>query len=247
MQETMSNKKSSVISAMFNSIAGEYDFLNHLLSFGTDKRWRNKTAKYLQKRVIRDNCSLLDIACGTGDSCIALWKHGFTVTGADISEGMLAVAKEKNKRLKGSVENPIIPKLPEYTIGNAEKLNFNEDSFDAVTIFFGIRNFDKREECLKEIYRVTKKGGILAIVEFAKPRNKMLKFAYNVYFNSVMPTIGKMFSKNGPAYRYLAKSVDEFPKYEEFSAELAKAGFKEIEYVPYTFGIAVMYIGVKTQ
>src|SRR5574344_1991405 len=247
MQETIGNKKSSAISAMFNSIAGEYDFLNHLLSLGTDKRWRSRSAKYLQKRLITSctegaseekrgkvetNVSegrqvgrraLLDLACGTGDSCIALWKHGFEVTGANRKE----------------VSEP-----PKYVIGNAENLDFKENSFDAVTIFFGIRNFDKRERCLKEIYRVTKKGGMLAIVEFAKPRNKIVKFLYNIYFNFVMPIIGRLFSKNGSAYRYLAKSVEEFPKYEEFCSALSKAGFKEIEYLPYTFGIAVMYTGI---
>lgn len=271
MQETIGNKKSSAISAMFNSIAGEYDFLNHLLSLGTDKRWRSRSAKYLQKRLITSctegaseekrgkvetNVSegrqvgrraLLDLACGTGDSCIALWKHGFEVTGADISEGMLRIAKEKNKRFKGRANRKEVSEPPKYVIGNAENLDFKENSFDAVTIFFGIRNFDKRERCLKEIYRVTKKGGMLAIVEFAKPRNKIVKFLYNIYFNFVMPIIGRLFSKNGSAYRYLAKSVEEFPKYEEFCSELSKAGFKEIEYLPYTFGIAVMYTGIKPE
>lgn len=250
--EIIGNKKSSTISAMFNSIAGEYDFLNHLLSFGTDRKWRTRTAGYLRKRLIEtrknaEDISILDIACGTGESCIALWKRGFKVTGADISEGMLAVARKKNNKLNPKrSDDPTVP-LPTYLMGNAEKLEFDKNSFDAVTIFFGIRNFDKRDECLKEIYRVTKKGGIIAIVEFAKPRNYLFRLLYNTYFNFIMPAIGGLFSKNRKAYYYLAKSVENFPKYEQFCSELQSAGFENINFIPYSLGIAVLYVGEKTE
>lgn len=135
--------------------------------------------------------------------------------------------------------------LPEYVIASAESLPFPDGAFDAVTISFGIRNFDKREHCLKEIYRVVKPGGCVAVLEFAKPRNRIVRGVYNLYFNNVLPIVGRMVSKDKDAYKYLAASVEQFPRFEAFCKEIESAGFRETGYRKYTAGIAVLYTGIK--
>jgi ubiquinone/menaquinone biosynthesis methyltransferases len=170
-KHNIENKESSVISAMFNNIAGKYDFLNHFLSFGIDKYWRRKAVKLLANQVLaKGQNKVLDLACGTGDSTIELSKCGFEVIGADIAEKMVEHAIAKS----ASIKNISIP--PKFEIGNAESLSYQDNYFNAVTIFFGIRNFNKREQCLSEIYRVTKEGGVIVILEFAKPKNYLIRF-----------------------------------------------------------------------
>ena len=228
-------KDRETISGMFNNIAHGYDFLNHLLSFNIDKKWRKKMTKYLLKYSAQnDNLKLnvLDIACGTGDSSIALLKSGMNVTGIDIAKKMLDIAREKNKDIT-------------FILGSADAIPFPDNNFDAITISFGIRNFDNRDKCLKEIYRVLKPNGVLCILEFAKPKNAFLKFGYNLYFNNILPFIGGIVSKDKKAYKYLAESVDQFPKYEHFTNELANNNFKEANYKKLTSGIAVLYTAKK--
>lgn len=233
--QTPLNKESTAISAMFNKIAGNYDSLNHLFSFGIDKYWRKKAVNYTKRISKKDNIKALDIACGTGDSTIELFKQGFSVTGIDIAKEMIAIAKQKAHLY------PLI-KIEE---GNAQKMKYADNSFDAVTIFFGIRNFNYRDECLKEIYRITKKDGTLTILEFTKPRYTIIKCIYNFYLNSIIPLIGGLFAKDKKAYRYLSASIEAFPKYEAFCNEISDAGYKEVNFIPYTFGICTMYIGKK--
>ncbi len=239
------NKDSEKISGMFNGIAPRYDLLNHLLSFNIDRYWRIRMVRYLKNACpAADNgrpVKILDIACGTGDSSIALYKQGFAVTGVDIAEKMLEAAINKNKKLKKSSPTP----LPEYIPANAEVLPFPDNSFDGVSISFGIRNFNKRQQCMNEIYRVIKPGGILAILEFAKPENVIIRFVYNLYFNNILPFVGDIISKDKGAYKYLAESVEQFPKYEDFCGEISGSGFICAGYKKYTFGIAVLYTGKK--
>lgn len=159
---------------MFNSIAGKYDLLNHLLSLGIDKGWRRKLVRGLKSSPAK---VILDLACGTGDLTIALYKNGFTVTGADLSVNMLQIARQKSEKLE-KMEQPI----PDYIECSAENLPFEDSSFDAVTISFGIRNFQNRDIALQEIFRVLKPDGRLAILEFATPKNWVWRTLFNTYF-----------------------------------------------------------------
>ncbi len=235
-QNTETLKKDrETIKGMFNNIAHGYDFLNHLLSFNIDKKWRRKMTGFLKNYSQENNIkplNVLDIACGTGDSSIELKKNGINVTGIDIADKMLEKAK---------IKSPDI----DFILGSAESLPFENNSFDAVTISFGIRNFDNRDKCIKEIHRVIKKDGVLCILEFAKPENIILRKGYNMYFNNILPFIGGIISKDKNAYKYLAKSVEQFPKYGDFLQELIRGGFSEANYNKYTFGIAVLYVARK--
>jgi demethylmenaquinone methyltransferase/2-methoxy-6-polyprenyl-1,4-benzoquinol methylase len=137
--------------------------------------------------------------------------------------------------------------LPDYILASAEDLPFEDSKFDATTISFGIRNFNNRPLCLKEIYRVIKPGGVLAILEFAKPKNAVIRFIYNLYFNNILPFIGRVVSKDKEAYKYLSDSVEAFPKYNAFCSEIKEAGFKDVKYKKLTFGICVLYTGKKQE
>ena len=246
------NKDTGTISTMFNGIAHSYDMLNHIFSLNIDKYWRRQMVKFLRASTRERQPKVLDIACGTGDSSIALYKAGMNVSGMDIAQKMLDIAVEKNAPLKRKAakydsrhpEAPL-PPLPDYIFASAEKLPFETGKFDAVTISFGIRNFNRRSSCLAEIYRVIKPGGVLAILEFAKPQNPVIRFFYNLYFNNVLPFVGKLVSKDKDAYKYLSTSVEAFPKFDAFAQELRDAGFREVNFRKMTFGICVLYTGVK--
>ncbi len=230
------------ISAMFNNIAGSYDILNHLLSFGIDRYWR----RVLVKRVIKRNPKkILDIACGTGDLTISLFKKGVEVTGLDIADKMIAIAKKKSD--KASKKYSAGTCIPNYICCSADELPFENSTFDAVTIGFGIRNFENRGESLLEIRRVLKKGGTLAILEFATPKNKLWRSLFNVYFLKVLPLVGKVISKDSHAYNYLPKSVESFPQYSEFAEELEHFGFESVDYQSLTGGVAILYIASRSR
>lgn len=245
-------KDTGTISAMFNGIAHSYDMLNHIFSLNIDKYWRRQMVEFLKSSMDVEQPKVLDIACGTGDSSIALYKAGMNVSGMDIAQKMLDIAVEKNAHLKRKAarydakhpEAPL-PPLPDYIFASAEKLPFETGKFDAVTISFGIRNFNRRSSCLSEIYRVMKPGGVLAILEFAKPQNPVIRFFYNLYFNNVLPFVGKLVSKDKDAYKYLSTSVEAFPKFDAFAQELKDAGFREVKFRKMTFGICVLYTGIK--
>ncbi|MHC1780905.1 MAG: bifunctional demethylmenaquinone methyltransferase/2-methoxy-6-polyprenyl-1,4-benzoquinol methylase UbiE [Bacteroidales bacterium] len=239
MANTLKKDRAS-ISAMFNSIAHSYDLLNHLLSFGIDKYWRGILVKKLMKR---RPATVLDIACGTGDLTIALCKKGVKVTGLDIADAMIEIAKKKSDRCFEQVSG--IAARPSYISGSADSIPLADKSFDAVTIGFGIRNFENRGESLLEINRVLKSGGSLAILEFATPRNKIWKFIFNLYFLKVLPAIGTLISGDKNAYSYLPQSVESFPQYNEFATELEHFGFENVEYKSLTGGIAILYFAVK--
>ena len=228
-------KDRATISGMFNSIASKYDLLNRVLSFGTDVVWR----KILIKKVVKSSPeSILDLACGTGDLTISFAKKGYRVSGADIAEKMIDVAKRKWRQNWG--------KGPDYYIASAENLPFEDDSFDVVTISFGIRNFDHREQCEREIARILKRSGMLVVLEFATPRNYLWGKIYRFYFHNILPVLGRLVSKDSSAYSYLPASVDSFPQYEEFCKELENNGFNNATYKPLSGGISVLYIAKKT-
>ncbi|MDP3397746.1 MAG: bifunctional demethylmenaquinone methyltransferase/2-methoxy-6-polyprenyl-1,4-benzoquinol methylase UbiE [Bacteroidales bacterium] len=235
------NKEREKISSMFNNIAGSYDLLNHLLSFGIDKRWRKRL---IGRVLLKNPKTVLDIACGTGDLTLALFKKGIQVTGLDIAQKMMDVAQEKLARHIRKTQNTSLPN-PIFVCASAESIPFENSTFDAVTIGFGIRNFENRGESLLEISRVLKKGGTLAILEFATPKNKIWRWLFNLYFLKILPFIGKIISKDNQAYSYLPQSVSTFPQYEEFASELEHFGYVNIDYITLTGGVAILYVAQK--
>ncbi|MBA3704958.1 MAG: bifunctional demethylmenaquinone methyltransferase/2-methoxy-6-polyprenyl-1,4-benzoquinol methylase UbiE [Bacteroidetes bacterium] len=234
-KDQTSSKKEQV-ATMFNNIAPKYDFLNQLLSLGIHKRWRKKAIHLLQNHQPK---KILDIATGTGDFAIeAIKLNPEMVTGIDISEGMLKLGVDKINKL--GLQNKI-----ELKLGDSENLSFPNASFDAVTVGFGVRNFENLEKGINEIYRVLNSNGILAVLEFSKPGKFPIKQIYRFYFKYITPAIGKLFSKDSSAYTYLPESVNAFPDGELFLAILKKAGFEETKAISLTFGIASIYIAKK--
>ena len=175
---------------------------------------------------------VLDMACGTGDVSIALRRKGLDVVGADISENMLALARKKAPEI-------------DFRYGDASELPFADGSFDAVTIAFGIRNFDPRAQCIRELHRVLKDGGMLAIAEFSIPRNRLWRGIYTLYFKNILPAIGRLVSKQAYAYSYLPESSFDFPAPEKFRAELSEGGFRAVTARSMTGGVSYLYIGRK--
>ncbi|MBN8696296.1 MAG: bifunctional demethylmenaquinone methyltransferase/2-methoxy-6-polyprenyl-1,4-benzoquinol methylase UbiE [Bacteroidetes bacterium] len=231
-----SDSKKEQVATMFNNIAPKYDFLNQLLSLGIHKGWRKKAIQLLASKKPK---KILDIATGTGDFAIEAMKlQPEKVVGVDISEGMLKLGVEKIHKLQ-------LEKHIELKLGDSENLPFDDNSFDAITVGFGVRNFEHLEKGIAEIYRVLNPGGTLAVLEFSKPKKFPIKQVYNFYFRYVTPTVGKIFSKDASAYTYLPESVNAFPDGEDFLNVLKKAGFKECKAMPLTFGIASIYTGNK--
>ena len=224
--------KREQVEQMFDSISGKYDFLNHFLSMGIDRLWRKKSLRQIQNPTPQ---KILDVATGTGDFAIAaLELNPTSVTGVDISEGMLAVGKEKIK--KKGIENIIGLEL-----GDSENLRFNDNTFDAYTVGFGVRNFENLEKGLTEMLRVLKPNGTAIILEFSKPKVFPIKQIYNFYFNKMLPGIGKIVSKDNAAYTYLPESVDAFPDGKDFTTILEKIGYKNTKTTVLMFGIASIY------
>lgn len=229
--------KKEQVATMFNNISKTYDFLNHFMSLGIDIIWRKKAIKELKANNPK---LMLDVATGTGDfafEAIEILKPE-KVIGVDISEGMLEVAKQKiAKRRKEDVY--------EVRLGDSEKLLFDDNTFDAITVAFGVRNFEHLEQGITDMYRVLKPGGKLVVLEFSKPTVFPVKQLYNFYFHYITPTIGKFFSKDSSAYSYLPESVAAFPDGTRFTDLMNKIGYKHTKFRPLTFGICSIYTGVK--
>ena len=231
-----SDSKKNQVAQMFNSIAGKYDFLNHFLSAGVDIYWRKKAIGLLQKSQPKQ---ILDIATGTGDLAIeALKVNPDKITGVDISEGMLAVGREKLQKKGLSSKIELQP-------GDSENLQFETNTFDAITCAFGVRNFENLEKGLSEMNRVLKPGGRVVILEFSKPTAFPMKQAYNFYFKNILPVFGKVISKDQSAYTYLPESVQAFPDGKAFLQILDKVGFKQSQWQSLTFGICSIYTAIK--
>jgi demethylmenaquinone methyltransferase / 2-methoxy-6-polyprenyl-1,4-benzoquinol methylase len=234
-KEQQSGKKEQV-AAMFDSISPKYDLLNHLLSLGIDIYWRKKAIGLLKANKPR---IILDIATGTGDFAIeALALKPEKVIGVDISEGMLAIGREKIKKLR--LEDKI-----ELRAGDSEKLLFEDNYFDAVIVSFGVRNFENLHKGLSDMHRVLKSGGTCIVLEFSKPSAFPFKQLYNFYFKRILPLVGKVISKDNSAYHYLPESVQAFPDGKDFINIFEKAGFQSTKCIPLTFGISTIYIGKK--
>lgn len=228
--------KKEQVANMFDNISSKYDFLNHFLSLGIDISWRKKAIKLLKKDQPKQ---ILDIATGTGDFAIeALVLNPDKVTGVDISEGMLAVGREKMK--KRNLSDKI-----ELLSGDSEALQFEDNKFDAVIVSFGVRNFENLEKGLADMYRVLRPGGKTVILEFSKPKSFPFKQLYSFYFKWILPKIGNTISKDQAAYTYLPESVRQFPDGQDFLQILKKVGFKDTQCKPLTLGISSIYTGTK--
>ena len=235
-QDQQASKKEQVAD-MFNNISHTYDFLNHFLSLGIDIIWRKKAIAELKADKPK---MILDVATGTGDFAFEALKtlHPDKIVGVDISQGMLNIAKQKIAKRK-------LGHKFEVKLGDSEGLPFQPLTFDAVTVAYGVRNFENLEAGLADIHRVLRSGGKAVILEFSKPKVFPVKQLYNFYFNYITPAIGKLFSKDARAYSYLPESVAAFPNGKNFTTLMDKVGFKHTKQRPLAFGICSIYTGVK--
>jgi demethylmenaquinone methyltransferase/2-methoxy-6-polyprenyl-1,4-benzoquinol methylase len=228
--------KKEQVTEMFDTISKEYDGLNRVISFGIDVKWRHKVVKIVSGKQPEN---ILDIATGTGDLAINLAStNAKEIIGLDISNGMLEVGRKKiaSKKLDGIIS---------MVIGDSENLPFEDNTFDAITVAFGVRNFENLEKGLSEILRVLKPNGIFVILETSVPTNPIYKFGYNIYSKFILPTIGKLFSKDKIAYNYLSESASVFPYGEELNNILRKIGFINVKDKPQTMGVATIYTASK--
>ena len=228
---------------MFNNIAPTYDKLNHILSLNIDKIWRKKAVKRICKNLRNSesqnlrSAHVLDVACGTADSTIALSKAGIPfVTGIDISDGMIKIGEEKIAALK--IDNINLK------VDDCENLSFNDNTFNSAFIAFGIRNFEDKKKGLNELGRVLKDKGHLLILELSVPQNKILLSLYKLYFLHILPFIGKKISGDSKAYTYLPQSVMNFPKPKEFMKMMEECGYKNVKQKALTFGLCRIYEGI---
>jgi demethylmenaquinone methyltransferase/2-methoxy-6-polyprenyl-1,4-benzoquinol methylase len=230
------HQKKQQVEQMFDNIAPKYDFLNHFLSLGIDKLWRKKAIRILS--TYKSNV-LLDVATGTGDFAIAASRLKPTkIIGFDLSEQMLSVGRTKVKRLG-------LDQIIEFQKGDSEAMPFPDAHFDAITVAFGVRNFENLENGLKEFVRVLKPDGVVIILEFSKPKYFPMKQLYSFYFFGILPLIGRLVSKDRSAYSYLPESVMAFPDDQKFLSILQKVGFSRTRQRRLSFGIATIYIAQK--
>ena len=228
--------KKKQVTHMFDGISKSYDLLNRIITLGVDIIWRKRVVKLIEKV---DHESILDIATGTGDLVLALSKlETEKIIGLDISPGMLEIGKEKvlAKKLGDRID---------MQLGDSEALHFEDNSFAAVTVAFGVRNFENLDKGLSEIFRILKSNGTLVVLETAVPVNLILNRFYMFYTQNIMPFVGKLFSKDRSAYEYLSDSAAAFPHGEVFNNILRKNGFIEVEDLPQTLGIASIYFAKK--
>jgi demethylmenaquinone methyltransferase/2-methoxy-6-polyprenyl-1,4-benzoquinol methylase len=228
--------KKEEVAQMFNNISARYDFLNHFLSLGIDHVWRRKAVNKL--REIQPK-RILDLATGTGDFAIALLKLNPTqIIGMDISSGMLDVGKNKMKAKQ-------VSHIIDMQLGDSENMPFEDAYFDAITVGFGVRNYEHLEKGLTEMLRVTRSGGKIVILEFSKPKRFPIKQAFGFYSRFIIPFFGKRISKDEKAYAYLPESVAAFPEGKAFTDILSNLGYKEVDVSLVSGGIATIYTGIK--
>lgn len=224
--------KKEQVAEMFDNISKRYDFLNHFLSLGIDKLWRKKAVALLKAD---DPKNILDVATGTGDFAIESSKlKAEKIEGIDISEGMLEIGRKKVIKLRKE-------ELINLQYGDSEAIPFSDNSFDAVTVAFGVRNFENLKKGLSEIHRVLRPESKVVIIEFSKPKAFPIKQIYSFYFHKILPGLGKLISKDKSAYTYLPESVEAFPEGEDFERILSELNFKVLKTIPLFFGIASIY------
>ncbi|NRT13354.1 bifunctional demethylmenaquinone methyltransferase/2-methoxy-6-polyprenyl-1,4-benzoquinol methylase UbiE [Flavobacterium sp. 14A] len=228
--------KKEQVAQMFDTISGNYDNLNRVISFGIDIKWRKKVLEIVSKA---NPNTILDIATGTGDLAILMAQtKASQIIGLDISAGMLEVGEKK-------IAAKNLSKTIEMVLGDSEKMPFDDNYFDAITVAFGVRNFETLEKGLAEILRVLKPNGVFVILETSVPDKTPYKQGYNFYSRNVLPLIGKLFSKDDVAYGYLSESAAAFPYGEALNNILRKVGFIDVAALPQTFGVATIYTASK--
>lgn len=229
-------RKKQQVAEMFDNISNEYDRLNRVLSFGIDQRWRKRLVEMVYKLKPQ---SLLDIATGTADVALSCRKvvNG-PIVGVDISNKMLDIGRDKVTKKGANAQIDL-------RYGDSENLPFEEQYFDAITCSFGVRNFENLKVGLEEMVRVLNKGGKAFILEFSKPENSVLRWGYNLYSKTLLPSIGRMVSKDERAYSYLPESIREFPSGKEFTRIMEEAGFSRTGREQLSFGICTIYWGQK--
>ena len=230
--------KKEQVAQMFDAISGNYDGLNRVISFGIDVKWRKKVLKLVSDKNPK---TVLDIATGTGDLALLMTKTSAEkIIGLDISAGMLDVGRKK-------IEAKNLSNKIEMLLADSENMPFENDTFDAITVAFGVRNFETLEKGLSEILRVLKPNGIFVILETSVPEKTPFKQGYQFYSKNILPLIGKLFSKDNSAYQYLSDSASVFPYGEALNNILRKIGFIEVRAMPQTFGVATIYSASKKQ
>ena len=229
--------KKEQVASMFDQIAFRYDFMNRFLSGGIDVYWRKRAIRELKDMQVN---TLLDVATGTGDMALMSYRYlkPVKITGIDISEGMLELGRKK-------IDKALLNNHIQLFQGDSEAINSGNDSFDAITVSFGVRNFENLEKGLSEMLRVLKPGGKLVILEFSKPKKVLFSGLYNFYMNLVAPQAGKWLTKNKDAYQYLHSSVKAFPEGETFLHILQQVGFTETTLKSLSLGICTIYCGTK--
>lgn len=228
--------KKEQVTLMFDNVSSNYDFLNRVLTFGIDVSWRKKVVEIVNKQKAKQ---ILDIATGTGDLAIMLEQtNPEKIIGLDLSPGMLEIGKKKvaKKNLSDKID---------MVLGDSEKLPFKDNSFDAITVGFGVRNFENLEKGLSEILRVLKPKGSFVVLETSQPSNLIVKQGFLFYSKYIIPNVGKLFSKDKKAYAYLPESAAAFPYGNAFNNILLKTGFNSSKVLPQTFGIATIYHALK--
>lgn len=232
-----SEGKKKQVEQMFDTISENYDGLNRVISLGSDVKWRKKVIRLVAEK---NPLKILDIATGTGDLAIQFAEAtpAEKIVGLDLSDGMLSVARKK-------VAGKEISKKIEFVQGDSEALPFEDEFFDAITVSFGIRNFENLEKGLSEIYRVLKKDGIFVILETSVPTKFPFKQGYYFYSKNILPLVGRLFSKDKVAYSYLSKSAANFPFGPALNNILLQIGFNEVKNSPQTFGVATIYTATK--
>ncbi|MBX2968370.1 MAG: bifunctional demethylmenaquinone methyltransferase/2-methoxy-6-polyprenyl-1,4-benzoquinol methylase UbiE [Cyclobacteriaceae bacterium] len=228
--------KKEQVAKMFDNISHRYDFLNHFLSLGIDKKWRRKAVNLLKPTAPK---VILDVATGTGDFALqSLDLNPDKVIGVDISAGMLDVGRKK--MLSKGVDHVV-----EMIQADSENLPFEQNKFDAVTVAFGVRNFENLVKGLSEIFRVMRPGATLVVLEFSRPKRFPFKQVYNFYFKTILPKLGRWISRDKAAYDYLPESVEAFPDGQDFLQILKDVGFNQVACKPLTFGISSIYTATK--
>lgn len=231
------SKKAEQVECMFDNIAHTYDRLNHTLSLGIDRSWRKKAIAWLKPFQPKH---IMDVATGTGDFAILACRklNPDTLIGTDISEGMMNVGKKK-------VEKEGLSDKISFAKEDSSSFSFDDESFDAITVAFGIRNFENLDRCLSEMYRVLKDGGHLVILELTTPDKFPMKQLFAIYAKVVIPVIGKLLSKDNSAYKYLPQTIKAFPQGEVMQGVISHAGFREVSFKRLTFGICTLYTATK--
>jgi len=238
------DKSESRIRQMFGEISARYDFLNHLLSGGTDYYWRWRTVRLARPT---GAAPVLDVCTGTGDLALAYWRAGrqrVSVVGSDFTHEMLAIAREKWDRVRGGAH----PEQVQFVEADTQRLPFEDSRFQIVSVAFGLRNVTRTEVGLSEMTRVCQPGGKVVVLEFSMPTNRLFRAFYLWYFRNVLPLIGQLLMRNQQAaYNYLPASVSEFPQGDALAELLRRAGLEHVVWKPLTFGIATIYVGTKAQ